>query len=80
MGRNVLHHVKREAGLSGRGNIQGNMSGENIYVQGKCPRPIAEWEGNAFYVLISARLIWVCFSGVASNFRQRYVSSIPCLP
>jgi len=29
-GRNVLHHVKREGELSGRG-----MSGE--YVRGKCP-------------------------------------------
>ena len=30
-GGNVLHHVKREGELSGRGNSGGNMS------EGKCP-------------------------------------------
>jgi len=32
VGGNVLHHVKREGELSGRGNIRGNMS------EGECPR------------------------------------------
>jgi len=34
-GGNVLHHVKREGELSGRGNVRESVSGG--YVQGKCP-------------------------------------------
>ena len=31
VGRNVLHHVKREGNCPGRGNVRGNMS------EGECP-------------------------------------------
>jgi len=40
---NVLHRVKREEELSGRRNVQGNMS-RKIRAGGKCPDPIRRYQ------------------------------------